>query len=75
MTPEQGTSNNIPCLDGVLIIPDARHFQSSGLGAMIIRPRYKLLLVVRAWHFQDPGLGAMFTRPRYGSLLIACSSF
>jgi hypothetical protein len=43
------------------MIPDARHFQSFGLGAMITRPRYKLLLVVGAWHFQDPGLGAIFT--------------
>ncbi|KAL4862104.1 hypothetical protein BDV12DRAFT_49954 [Aspergillus spectabilis] len=57
------------------MIPDARHFQSFGLGAMITRPRYKLLLVVGAWHFQDPGLGVIFARPRYGSLLTACSSF
>jgi hypothetical protein len=59
----------------VLIIPDARHFQSFGLGAMIINPRYKLLLVGGAWHFQDPGLGAMFVKPRYGPLLTAFSSF
>jgi hypothetical protein len=47
----------------VLIIPDARHFQSFGLGAMIVNPRYKLLLVGGAWHFQDPGLGATFVKP------------
>jgi hypothetical protein len=64
-----------PCLDGALMISDARHFQSFGLGAMVTRPRYKLLLVVGAWHFQDPGLDAIFARPRYGSLLTACSSF
>ncbi|KAB8068027.1 hypothetical protein BDV29DRAFT_185252 [Aspergillus leporis] len=57
------------------MIPNTRHFQSFGLGAMITRPRYKLLLVVRAWHFQDPSLGAIFARPRYGSLLTACSLF
>ena len=62
-------------MDCVLIIPDIRHFQSFGLGAMIARPRYKLLLLVGAWHFQDPGLGAMLVKPRYGPLLTACSSF
>lgn len=51
------------------------HFRIFGLDAMIVKPRYKLLLLIGAWHFQGPGLGAMIVKPIYGPLLTACSSF
>lgn len=57
------------------MIPDAGHSQSVDLGAMVIEPRYKLLLLVGAWHSQGPSLGAMTVKPRYRPLLTACSSF
>ena len=56
------TDHRVCPVKPVLMIPDARHFQSFGLGAMIVKPRYKLLLLVGAWHFQGPGLGAIIIR-------------
>lgn len=56
------TDHRVCPVKPVLMIPDARHFQSFSLGAIIIKPRYKLLLLVRAWLFQGPGLDAMIVK-------------